>query len=69
MDLKNSFFSLLDEIKKSVEEKNISEELHSSFVLFVYKLYMELLNYVIKTIYNVHYFVQTYLPLPKINSI
>jgi hypothetical protein len=69
MDLKNSFFSLLDEIKKSVEEKNISEGLHSSFVLFVYKLYMYVLNYVIATIYNVHYFVQTYLPLPKINSI
>jgi uncharacterized protein with PQ loop repeat len=69
MDLKNSFFSLLDEIKKSVEEKNMSEELHSSFVVFVYKLYMALLHYVITTIYNVHYFVQTYLPLPKINSI
>jgi hypothetical protein len=69
MDLKNSFFSLLDEIKKSVEEKNISEELHTSFVVFVYKLYMALLKYVITTIYNVHYFVQTYLPLPKINSI
>jgi hypothetical protein len=69
MDLKNSFFSLLDEIKKSVEEKNISEELHTSFVVFVYKLYMALLKYVITTIYNVNYFVQTYLPLPKINSI
>jgi hypothetical protein len=69
MDLKNSFFSLLDEIKKSVEEKKMSDELHSSFVLFVYKLYMFALNYVIKTVYNVHYFVQTYLPLPKINSI
>jgi hypothetical protein len=69
MDIKNSFFSLLDEIKKSVEEQNISDDLHSSFVLFVYKLYMFALNYVIKTIYNVHYIVQTYLPLPKINSI
>ncbi len=69
MDLKNSFFSFLDEIKKSVEEKKISNELHSSFVLFVYKLYVAMLNYVIKTIYNVHYFVQTYIPLPKINSI
>jgi|LakMenEpi03Aug12_release.lakeMendotaPanAssembly.Ray.scaffolds.fasta_scaffold184668_3 hypothetical protein len=69
MELKKTFFSFLDEIKISVEEKKISDGLHSSFVLFVYTLYVTLLNYIIKSMYSVHYFVQTYLPLPKINSV
>jgi len=69
MDTKNSFFLLMDELKKTMNEKAISEELHNKFVLFVYTLYNTFLHYVIKSMYNVHYFIQTYLPLPKINSI
>jgi hypothetical protein len=69
MEIKKTFFSFMDEIKKSIEDKKISDQLHNTFVIFVYTLYITILNYMISSMYNVHYFIQTYLPLPKINSI
>ena len=69
MEIKKTFFSFMNELKKSIEEKKISDELHNTFVIFIYTLYITILNYMISSMYNVHYFIQTYLPLPKINSI
>ena len=69
MTLKNTFNSFMHELKKSFANKKISDDLHDTFVLFSYTLYSVILNFMITNITTVHYFIQTYFPLPKINSI
>jgi hypothetical protein len=68
MKLQNTFFSFLDEIKKSIQEKTISSDLHNTFVLFVYTLYNFILSYILILYSKLYTFIFTYLPLPSIHS-
>jgi len=67
MRLQKSFFAFLNEIKKSIDERQITDNLHGTFVMFVYALYKNILYYFILWITMTHKFSVTYLPLPKIN--
>jgi len=66
MGLQNSFNSFVTEIKKMMETKQLSEELHDTFVMFVYNLYNFVTHYLIWIITTIHHLVLSYLPLPKI---
>jgi hypothetical protein len=66
MGIENTFNSFVTEIKNSIQKKQLSEELHDTFVMFVYTLYNLIVYYLIKLFTTVHHFVLTYLPLPKI---
>lgn len=68
MGVQNTFISFFNEIKKSVQEKQLSENLHNTFVMFVYTLYNFVIYHVMLIVTSMHYFIVTYLPLPKINS-
>ena len=68
MRLQKSFFAFLSEIKKSFQELRISDDLHNTFVMFMYALYKFIVFYVTWWFTNAHKFIITYLPLPKINS-
>ena len=47
MRLQKSFFAFLNEIKKSIDERQITDNLHGTFVMFVYALYKNILYYFI----------------------
>ena len=66
MGIQNSFNSFVAEIKKTIETKQLTEELHDTFVMFVYNLYNFLVKYLLWIISTIHHLVLTYLPLPKI---
>jgi hypothetical protein len=66
MGIENTFNSFVTEFKNSVQTKQLTEELHDTFVMFVYTLYNFIIYYLIKLFTTVHHFVLTYLPLPKI---
>jgi len=68
MSLQKTFFDFLTEIKKSVQEFQISDDLHNTFVMFIYTVYHFGLFYVVLFFTTLHRFAMTYLPLPKINS-
>ncbi len=66
MSVKNTFISFVNEIKNTIEKRQLTEKLHDTFVMFVYTLYNFIIYYLIQIFTNVHHFVLTYLPLPKI---
>ena len=66
MSVKNTFISFVTEIKNTIEKRQLTEKLHDTFVMFVYTLYNFIIYYLIHFFTNVHHFVLTYLPLPKI---
>ena len=66
MGIQNSFNSFVTEIKKTLETKQLTEELHDTFVMFVYNLYNFVVYYLIWIFTTMHHLVLTYLPLPKI---
>jgi hypothetical protein len=68
MRLQNSFFAFLAEIQKSFKELRISDDLHNTFVMFMYALYKFIIYYIVAWFTMTNHFVTTYLPLPKINS-
>ena len=68
MSLQKTFFDFLTEIKKSVQEFHISDDLHNTFVMFVYTLYHKGIFYVVAFFTTLHRFSMMYLLLPKINS-
>ena len=45
MGIQNSFNSFVTEIKKTMETKQLTEELHDTFVMFVYNLYNFIVYY------------------------
>jgi len=67
MTLEKSFFSFLSELKKSFQELNISDELHNTFVMFMYDLYKFMIYYITAWFTMTSSFANTYIPLPKIN--
>ena len=67
MGVKNTFNSFVREIKNTVEKKQFTEELHDTFVMFVYTLYNFVVYHLMWFITTIHHLVMTYLPLPKIN--
>jgi hypothetical protein len=66
MSVKNTFISFVTEIKNTIQKKQLTEDLHDTFVMFVYTLYNFIIYYLIQLFTTVHHFVLTYLPLPKI---
>ena len=67
MRLQNSFFAFLSEIQKSFKELRISDDLHNTFVMFMYAVYKFIIYYIVAWFTMTNKFVTTYLPLPKIN--
>ena len=66
MGVENTFNSFITEIKNVINKQEITEELHDTFVMFMYTLYNIIIQYLIKIFTSIHHFVLTYLPLPKI---
>jgi hypothetical protein len=69
MPLEKRFLSFWNELKKSVTEFKISDELHNTFVMFIYTLYHYILQHTITIFTKIHNFAITHIPFPKINSI
>jgi hypothetical protein len=66
MGVENTFNSFVKEIKNTIEKKQLTEELHDTFVMFVYTLYNFIVYHLMWFVTTIHRLVMTYLPLPKI---
>ena len=66
MGLQNTFNSFVTEIKNTFKKKQLTEELHDTFVMFVYTLYNFIVYHLMWIITTMHRLAMTYLPLPKI---
>jgi len=66
MGLENTFNSFVTEIKNAVHKRQLTEELHDTFVMFIYTLYNVIVNHLIKLFTTIHHLFLNYLPLPKI---
>lgn len=66
MGLENTFNSFVTEIKNTIQKRQFTEELHDTFVMFVYTLYNFIVYYLIKIFTTIHHYFLSILPLPKI---
>ncbi len=54
------------EISKSVKTKQMSDDLHSTFVMFMYSIYKKIIYYLLWILTESVKFVHTSLPLPNL---